>query len=434
MPLKLKDLHHNWLILERLAEGMLGVVYRAFDIRREEVIALKVVRRPSDPNLVVRLKREAKVAESFRHRNLVQSKGPVEEIEDRLYLPMEYVKGYSLRSVIDYMSKFHRGMKKGLAVSTIISIMIQVLHGLSHLHEHGLVHRDLHPGNIMLTDNRVVKITDYGSIKDLANITSGNAHTFRPIGGALISSYEQIRWPNRVSFRSDLYSVGVLLYHCITLKYPYYVSAGSIFDLAELIQKRIYKSISKLTYPPLTGKLVKLIDRLLSNEPEERGKSAEEVAMELKKILPAYKRAETKITRLHERYKNLEPTQFVEYAQECGRFIVYNQDEFEVDLEFLPTDNYSTKYAKKEAQDLVKLVKEMIRKGWRPSERFIDSVAPCPICYGDIILCDKGGYYELYCGGSHAAEDCYFTIKLFKPNLVHESRRQNWHSREKYKP
>jgi len=198
-------------ILEILGEGGMAFVYKARDTQLERLVAIKTLK-PNYVNqetFVERFKREAKTAANLNHPNIVQifDWG----IEDEPFFVMEYIEGNTLTSII--------AKNRTISLSDILFIGAQVSSGLHAAHEKGLVHRDIKPGNIMITPDGKVKVTDFG-IVSLQNEESDITKTGSILGTASYISPEQAQG-KAVSIESDLYSLGTVLYELITGKAPF---------------------------------------------------------------------------------------------------------------------------------------------------------------------------------------------------------------------
>jgi serine/threonine protein kinase len=242
-------------ILEILGEGGMAFVYKARDMQLERFVAIKTLK-PNYVNqetFVERFKREAKTAANLNHPNIVQifDWG----IEDEPYFVMEYIEGNTLTSIIS--------KNRTISLSDILFIGAQVSSGLHAAHQKGLVHRDIKPGNIMITPDGKVKVTDFG-IVSLQNEESDITKTGSILGTASYISPEQAQG-KPVSIESDLYSLGTVLYELITGKAPFSgdspISTAtkhltekpekpSLFrrDLPKGVESAILKLLEKATY------------------------------------------------------------------------------------------------------------------------------------------------------------------------------------------
>ena len=242
-------------ILEILGEGGMAFVYKARDMHLERFVAIKTLK-PNYVNqetFVDRFKREAKTAANLNHPNIVQifDWG----IEDEPFFVMEYIEGNTLTSIIT--------KNRTISLSDILFIGAQVSSGLHAAHQKGLVHRDIKPGNIMITPDGKVKVTDFG-IVSLQNEESDITKTGSILGTASYISPEQAQG-KAVSIESDLYSLGTVLYELITGKAPFSgdspISTAtkhltekpekpSLFrrDLPKGVETAILKLLEKATY------------------------------------------------------------------------------------------------------------------------------------------------------------------------------------------
>jgi len=242
-------------ILEILGEGGMAFVYKARDMQLERFVAIKTLK-PNYVNqetFVDRFKREAKTAANLNHPNIVQifDWG----IEEEPYFVMEYIEGNTLTSII--------AKNRTISLSDILFIGAQVSSGLHAAHQKGLVHRDIKPGNIMITPDGKVKVTDFG-IVSLQNEESDITKTGSILGTASYISPEQAQG-KPVSIESDLYSLGTVLYELIAGKAPFSgdspISTAtkhltekpekpSVFrrDLPKGVENAILKLLEKATY------------------------------------------------------------------------------------------------------------------------------------------------------------------------------------------
>ena len=198
-------------ITQLLGEGGMSFVYKAIDKQLQRTVAIKTLKPVyvEQEKFVERFKREAQTAANLNHPNIVQifDWG----IGDEPFFVMEYIEGSTLTSIIS--------KKKTLSINDILFIGAQVSSGLQAAHSQGLVHRDIKPGNIMITPEGKVKVTDFG-IVSLQNEESDITKTGSILGTASYISPEQAQG-KPVSKESDLYSLGTVLYELITGRPPF---------------------------------------------------------------------------------------------------------------------------------------------------------------------------------------------------------------------
>jgi eukaryotic-like serine/threonine-protein kinase len=207
----LVTLDGRYHVLERIAAGGMGEVFRAHDAVLAREVAVKVLHRSlsSDPGFVERFRREARAAATLNHPNIVAvyDWGAVDGI---YYMVMEYVRGRSVRELLNASGR--------LAPAQAADIIRQTLAALEHAHAKGIVHRDLKPENILITTDGVVKLTDLGLARAFADAKNTRAGVVT--GTVQYLAPEQIRG-EPADPRSDLYSLGIVAYELLTGELPY---------------------------------------------------------------------------------------------------------------------------------------------------------------------------------------------------------------------
>ena len=251
-------------IVEILGEGGMAFVYKARDKQLQRDVAIKTLK-PNYVNqekFVDRFRREAQTAANLNHPNIVQifDWG----IEDEPYFVMEYIEGNTLTSIISG--------NRTVGLNDILYIGSQVANGLKEAHKHGLVHRDIKPGNIMITPDGKVKVTDFG-IVSLQNEESDITKTGAVLGTASYISPEQAQG-KPVSFESDLYSLGTVLYELIAGKPPFMGDSPIATATKHLTDKPEKLSNYRKDIPKA---LENAILKLLEKRPSDRFKSAEDL-------------------------------------------------------------------------------------------------------------------------------------------------------------
>jgi serine/threonine protein kinase len=257
---------------EELGRGAMGVVYHGFDPTIGRDVAVKTLRLSeagtglSREELIGRFQTEARAAGLLTHPNIVVVFDAGEE-EGLFYITMEFVEGRSLQSLIDAQQRF--------PVSRVLKLMEQVCSALDFAHQHNVVHRDIKPANLMLTSDDVVKITDFGTAKILQFGTAQTAHV---MGTPSYMSPEQVKG-KPVDGRSDIFSLGVILYELMTGEKPF---------PGQNITTVIYKIINEEPIPPrsldssIHPGLSAVISRALSKDPAARYQSCNELLNALK--------------------------------------------------------------------------------------------------------------------------------------------------------
>ena len=251
-------------IVELLGEGGMAFVYKAKDMQLERMVAIKTLK----PNyveqttFVERFKREAQTAANLNHPNIVQifDWG----IEEEPYFVMEYIEGNTLTSIISN--------KKTISLSDVLFIGAQVANGLQAAHSQGLVHRDIKPGNIMITPSGKVKVTDFG-IVSIQDEESDITKTGSILGTASYISPEQAQG-KAVSVGSDLYSLGTVLYELITGNPPFEADTPIATATKHLTERPEKPSKYRQDLPK---GIENAILKLLHKTPRDRFKSAEDL-------------------------------------------------------------------------------------------------------------------------------------------------------------
>ena len=268
-------------IVSVLGKGAMGIVYKSIDpvIKRE--VAIKTIRSLDasieEATLKERFVQEAQAAGRLQHPNIVAVYEYGED-GDWAYIAMEFVQGDALSSVLKNKPRFE--------VPQICDIMLSILRGLSYAHSNGVVHRDIKPSNIMLRDDGVVKLMDFG----IARIESSNLTRIGTVLGTpgYMSPEQLVGKP--VDHRSDLFSAGILLYELLT--------GEMAFDATSLTEV-MYKVVHTKPAPPgsirqdLPKAFDDIIDKALQKEPEQRYQTADEFIQAISDVLDSLKRGTT---------------------------------------------------------------------------------------------------------------------------------------------
>ncbi len=257
----------HYKITEKLGQGGMGEAYKAEDIKLKRPVALKFLSPVliQDAEAKERFIREACSAAALNHPNICTIHD-IFEWDDQLYIVMEYVQGQNLDDIL----------KSGLLPWTSATEIIeQVCEGLNAAHSNGIIHRDIKPSNIMLTESRQVKIMDFGlarSLKQTRLTKEGSSP-----GTVAYMSFEQASG-QEVDHRTDIWSLGVVLYEMITGKLPF---PGDVDQVV------IYSILNKEP-EPVTGmcpdvpiELERIINKALAKNPEERYQHVDEIQVDL---------------------------------------------------------------------------------------------------------------------------------------------------------
>lgn len=256
----------QYKILEKLGSGGMGDVYLAEDTQLKRKVAIKFLRDFEEGSLKKkRFRREARTSAALDHTNIatIYEMG---EYDGKAFIAMAYVDGISLKKMI---------LSEQLNFETIISIAYQIGQGLKEAHDKGVVHRDIKSSNIMVTSEGRVKITDFGlaKFKDAKGITQSESQ----IGTAGYMSPEQIRG-EQVDHRSDIFSLGVVLYEMITGHLPFKGDNAHTMMFSIVTDLPVSMDQYRKDIP---DDLAKVVHRSLEKDKQERYQDIEEVLFEL---------------------------------------------------------------------------------------------------------------------------------------------------------
>jgi serine/threonine protein kinase/TolB-like protein len=267
----------QYRLLEEIGGGGMGVVYKAEDTKLGRVVALKFLPEnlAADPVALERFQREARAASALNHPNICTIYD-IEEYQGRPFIAMEYLDGRTLKDHI---------LGRTLDTDEISKLGMQIAEALSAAHSKRVVHRDIKPGNIVVTASGPVKVVDFGLAK-LIGPQGGTAPTkslteTHAVAGTIpYMSPEQLRG-RAVDARTDIYAFGAVLYEMSTGRRPF---------TAELMPQLVDDILNsppplpRAVNPKISVKLEQIILRCLEKDPKERYQTAEEIAADLRRM------------------------------------------------------------------------------------------------------------------------------------------------------
>ena len=257
-------------IVSKIGEGGLGVVYKGMQKSMNRVVALKILHRKwlDDEEFRKRFLLEARLMGKLSHPNLINVYD-VGKQDWKYYFSMEYIEGVSVEDVLDQYGS--------MEISRAIDIVMQVAKALNYLKDQGIVHCDIKPGNILLTKDNIAKLGDFGFVRigrDLDRQLEGQDSV---LGTPEYISPEQALGEKNIDWRSDMYSLGVTLFHMVTGRPPYEGPSGAI------MQKHVKGDMPdpRTFNRDLSRELCNVIKKMMERQPGNRYPSIESLLEDL---------------------------------------------------------------------------------------------------------------------------------------------------------
>ncbi len=282
MIMKGQKISDRYQIIKSIGEGGMANVYLAYDTILDRNVAVKLLRGDlaSDEKFVHRFQREALSASSLNHPNIVEVYD-VGEDNGSYYIVMEYIEGRHLKDLVKKRGK--------LTSSEVVDIMMQITDGMSLAHDAYIIHRDIKPQNIMILENGLVKITDFGIAMAMnatqltqTNSVMGSVHYIPP---------EQASGKGS-SLQSDIYSMGIVMYELLTGKLPF---RGD--NAVEIALKHLKEPMPNIKdeLPTLPQSIANIILKATAKNPKNRYSDAKEMHEDLKTCMSDSRMKEAKI-------------------------------------------------------------------------------------------------------------------------------------------
>ena len=276
----------HYKIVEKIGQGGMGIVYKALDLHLDRLAAIKVLPQESvtDPERKRRFILEAKSASALNHPNIVTIYD-IDRVNGTYFIAMEYVAGKTLRQLI---------RTRELRLENIVSYGTQIADALSQAHAAGIVHRDIKPSNVMITRNNVVKVLDFGLAKlasrpgagegaeeSASTVTVGDMTDEGMVLGTLSYMSPEQAQGRPVDHRTDIFSLGVMLYEMIAGELPF---SGP--HAAAVLDKLLHSPTPSLKsgFPALPDVLEQTIARATAKDPDKRYQKMQDMASDLRSL------------------------------------------------------------------------------------------------------------------------------------------------------
>ena len=275
----------GFLIRREVCRGGQGVVYEAEDCASGRTVALKALRRglhASDRELR-RFQHEMRIASSLSHPNIVRLYQCGRTSGGQLYFSMEFIVGVDLTRYCQNLDRSREDYFPGL-----LGLFLKICAGISHAHEHGIIHRDLKPSNILIEANEP-RILDFGLAKNVSSQASGDSsltQRFDFIGTLAWSAPEQVPWVDGVvDTRTDVYTLGLILNHMLTLRHPYDVSGGAGRVLRSIEESEPCPPSTRVRLGGRFRNLDAIVLKALRKSPNDRYQSVDELADDCRRLV-----------------------------------------------------------------------------------------------------------------------------------------------------
>jgi serine/threonine protein kinase len=261
----------KYRVLQPLGQGGMARVYRAYHPQLDRYVAIKVLRQDvaGEAEMVARFKREAKAVAALRHPHIVQV-FDFDTQDDLCYMVMELVEGDSLKSRLTD----HRTRGSRLSGGEAVRIVLDALDGLEYAHQAGIVHRDIKPANILLTREGAAVLSDFG----IAQVAGGTHYTSSGVMMGTLQYMAPEQGLARGDARSDIYSMGIVLYEMLVGEPPFDADTPLAILLKHMNDPL---PIPREKNPEIPEPLERVLLKTLAKQPEDRYASAKEMALAL---------------------------------------------------------------------------------------------------------------------------------------------------------
>ena len=257
-------------LVERIGRGAFGEVYRAWDTRLDREVALKLLPADRSPGnrAASSIIHEGRLLAKVRHPNVVSIYG-AEQIGHRIGLWMEFVRGHTLEQILD--------QRKAVNAAEAVDIGLELCRAVSAVHGAGLLHRDIKAHNVMRAEDGRIVLMDFGTGRELDDDAASD------LAGTPLYLAPEVLQGQRATVRSDIYSLGVLLYHLVAGSYP--VQARTVREVRRT-HERGERTAVQTARPDVPPKLARVVERAIDRRPECRYQTADALAADLAALQP----------------------------------------------------------------------------------------------------------------------------------------------------
>jgi serine/threonine-protein kinase len=260
----------DYRLIKKLGEGGMGTVYKAHQESLDRDVAVKVLFKhlANNQSFVDRFQREARIMAKLDHPNILRCFGVGEE-HGFHYFAMEFIDGGSMQGWIDKLGK--------LSIGDALHVTLACARGLQHAHELNMIHRDIKPDNILVTNKGIVKVADMGLAKAHGESLS-LTRTGTAAGTPIYMSPEQARDAKHVDHRTDIYALGCMLYAFIAGRPP--IQAETYIELLEAKEKGKFDPLRKVN-DEVPERLDLMVDKMIAKRLESRYQTCAEIIQDL---------------------------------------------------------------------------------------------------------------------------------------------------------
>lgn len=264
----------GYKVLAKLGAGAMASVYKARQLSLDRIVAIKVLPKKfsDNPQFIERFYAEGRAAAQLNHPNIVQAYD-VGRAGEYHYFVMECVEG---RTVYDDITKHKR-----YSEAEALDIVVQIAEALHHAHAKGLIHRDVKPKNLMITQEGVAKLADMGLARAISDKEAAEAEAGKAFGTPYYISPEQIRGERDIGPQTDIYSLGATLYHMVTGNVPFDGKNPS-----SVMHKHLKADLVPPDHvnPKLSAGISEVIEMMMAKKPAKRYRTAKDLLVDLKAV------------------------------------------------------------------------------------------------------------------------------------------------------